>query len=316
MPTNRSCQSSVSGRRPGFTLIELLVVIAIIAILIALLLPAVQAAREAARRAQCKNNMKQLGLALLTYENSRRVFPPGYVASPVGASTTVFGNGFAWSAFILPFMEQEGVYNVLNFNVAASDALNTSASVTDPKAATAIAVFRCPSDQSDPTLAFPPASTSSSTPPQRTYGISNYLGNNGYNNSTAVGLDGFGAFFVNSSVTIRDFRDGLSNTFLSVEDTGSHPATKPNADLVVGTWVAVPDFNPADGTVTATEIGRILKRGTSGATMFPTLLSSHHAGGAHALLGDGTVRFVSDGIDVVILQRLADRRDALTIPQW
>src|SRR5690606_31926257 len=111
----------------GFTLIELLVVIAIIAILIALLLPAVQAAREAARRTQCRNHLKQIGLALHAYESSRRTFPVGYVNAPTASGTPINGNGFAWSAFILPFLEQEGIYNTLSFNVAVNDASNDGA---------------------------------------------------------------------------------------------------------------------------------------------------------------------------------------------
>src|SRR3954453_18720128 len=103
-------------RRPAFTLIELLVVIAIIAVLIALLLPAVQAAREAGRRIQCVNNLKQLGLALFSYEGSHRPFPPGYVSNhnEVGDDT---GPGWAWAAMLLPQVEQVPVYSALNFNL-------------------------------------------------------------------------------------------------------------------------------------------------------------------------------------------------------
>ena len=93
-------------RKKGFTLIELLVVIAIIAILIALLLPAVQAAREAARRTQCKNNMKQLALALHNYHDTNFVFPPGWHG----------GNQVAWGTQLLPYCEFKPIYNLINFN--------------------------------------------------------------------------------------------------------------------------------------------------------------------------------------------------------
>src|SRR5579871_903720 len=93
-------------RRPGFTLIELLVVIAIIAVLIALLLPAVQAAREAARRAQCINNLKQIGLAMHNYESSNGSLPPGVKQSAYGT----------WIVFILPYLEGNPLYNAWNFN--------------------------------------------------------------------------------------------------------------------------------------------------------------------------------------------------------
>lgn len=97
-------------RRRGFTLIELLVVIAIIAILIALLLPAVQQAREAARRTQCKNNLKQMGLALHNYHDNYQFFPNGNVASSAG------GWGLSWYARILPFVDQAPLYNQLTFS--------------------------------------------------------------------------------------------------------------------------------------------------------------------------------------------------------
>ena len=106
----------------GFTLIELLVVIAIIAILIALLLPAVQQAREAARRTQCKNNIKQLGLALHNYHDVNLTFPPGYVLQEGGA---VGAHNWDWSAMILPYIEQSALFNTLDVGqTRPSQALN------------------------------------------------------------------------------------------------------------------------------------------------------------------------------------------------
>ena len=110
-----------SGNRPGFTLIELLVVIAIIAVLIALLLPAVQAAREAARRAQCTNNMKQLGLALQNYQTAQNAFPLGGFPAPISTNPVCcpYGGWGSWSAqaMLLPYVEQTSVYNAANFNL-------------------------------------------------------------------------------------------------------------------------------------------------------------------------------------------------------
>ena len=98
-----------SGRTRGFTLVELLVVIAIIGILVALLLPAIQAAREAARRTQCTNNLKQINLGLNNYHDTFRIFPPG------AWNYANRGNGLAWTVFILPFLEQQTVYEEFEF---------------------------------------------------------------------------------------------------------------------------------------------------------------------------------------------------------
>ena len=132
------------ARQPsGFTLIELLVVIAIIAVLIALLLPAVQSAREAARRVQCVNNLKQIGLALHNYEQAIGVFPPGYVSAVDPTITrrlrpgrrelrigVDLGPGWAWGSMILPYMEQQPLYNSINFNLSVAYAANDTCSLT------------------------------------------------------------------------------------------------------------------------------------------------------------------------------------------
>jgi prepilin-type N-terminal cleavage/methylation domain-containing protein/prepilin-type processing-associated H-X9-DG protein len=143
--------SECYARRRGFTLIELLVVIAIIAVLIALLLPAVQAAREAARRAQCVNNMKQIGLALHNYHDSNGTFPLGGVNSPDGGSTQ-WGAGNAsllsWRALVLPYMEQSTISNAVNFTVgSSSNAADAGAGYTVWM--TSVSSFLCPSDGKD-----------------------------------------------------------------------------------------------------------------------------------------------------------------------
>ena len=143
---------SQSTMARGFTLIELLVVIAIISVLIALLLPAVQSAREAARRAQCVNNLKQIGLALHNYHQAQDIFPPGYVSSinltvvnPCDFDQEMhngvdLGTGWAWGSMILPFLEQQPLYSSINFNLSVAYPDNDTCSLT------ALSVYLCPSD--------------------------------------------------------------------------------------------------------------------------------------------------------------------------
>jgi prepilin-type N-terminal cleavage/methylation domain-containing protein/prepilin-type processing-associated H-X9-DG protein len=206
----------------GFTLIELLVVIAIIAVLISLLLPAVQSAREAARRAQCANNLKQIGLAMHNYVSAHNAFPPGRFNSHIT------GMGNTWGAYsqLLPQLEQTPVYNAFNFNLSPDiDLANTTGAIIF------IATFLCPSDPSPPDYA------------QVNYGMHNYLLNVGnqyplLTNPIAplVGQPN-GVFYENVAVKIAAISDGLSNTIASSETIRSVPglafATNPLNGFVI-----------------------------------------------------------------------------------
>jgi len=140
------------GLRRGFTLIELLVVIAIIAVLIALLLPAVQAAREAARRAQCTNNLKQIGIAMHNYHDQMGSYPPGEITT-VGVTTPNVVDGWglrttelAWRAMILPQMEQSPVYNAINFSIGPNPAADPNSAAQFTAFNTVFTTWLCPSD--------------------------------------------------------------------------------------------------------------------------------------------------------------------------
>jgi prepilin-type N-terminal cleavage/methylation domain-containing protein len=189
--------SAVCRFRRGFTLIELLVVIAIIAILIALLLPAVQQAREAARRTQCRNNLKQIGLALHNYLDAMRVFPPTFCVGP--------GDGGEWSlpARILPYVEQGNIYNTIDFSI---DYNQTSAAFPFGVKAMRIEILQCPSDPNDRQRV-----TSAGVPEHYPLCYTANLGT-WFVYDPTTGRFGDGAFGPNSRTGPRDFTDGMSNT--------------------------------------------------------------------------------------------------------
>ncbi|NLS90981.1 MAG: DUF1559 domain-containing protein [Planctomycetaceae bacterium] len=188
----------VSPQRKGFTLVELLVVIAIIGILIALLLPAVQMAREAARRTQCRNNLKQVGLALHNYLSVHSAFPPVSVVPRDRTSQP-------WSAHtrLLPFIEQENVGNLINWDV------DHEYISKPPVAGIRIAIYQCPSEPND--RARPTAT------------MTHYPLNYGFNEGTWFVYDaasdqgGDGAFVPNRAMKAAEISDGLSNTLAAAE---------------------------------------------------------------------------------------------------
>ena len=241
----------------GFTLIELLVVIAIIGVLVALLLPAVQAAREAARRAQCVNNLKQIGLAISNYENAQGVFPLGAVEyNPSDGTTfcgaqTVDGPGatrdFGMLAFILPAMEQVQVYNAINFDLRSHGfyaSINAGAANTTGLAAT-IASYICPSDQRRTSLfdngpnAFAQTSYFASGGTWNT--LAYYAGPNCWNQDI-----GNGAFDDYTSYPASAFTDGLSGTLFF----GESSRFKNDPDWAFNTWSAIGYFASAIGNST------------------------------------------------------------------
>ena len=290
--------------RKAFTLVELLVVIAIIGILIALLLPAVQAAREAARRSSCTNNMKQIGLGLHMYHDTFKKLPAGWRGyDPSTGQANWFGlPGWAWSASILPYMEQAAVYDgLVHFERSITDPVNDEVRVAE------IATFRCPSDTGDKTFELTdggPSVASVSFPVEMATG--NYIGVFGTvdfhhvcnpSSTDYNGCVGNGSFVLNRQFRFADFRDGLSNTLIVGERSSK---------LAPSTWI---------GVVTGGQHGVARVAGVASyppnsedtpAHYFHNFSSSHPAG-TNFLSGDGSVRLIAETIDEDTFHALTTR---------
>jgi prepilin-type N-terminal cleavage/methylation domain-containing protein/prepilin-type processing-associated H-X9-DG protein len=290
--------------RCGFTLIELLVVIAIIAILIALLLPAVQQAREAARRTQCKNNMKQIGLALHNYHDTFLVFPPGYVyVNENGQSPEAINpqgwNWVGWMVRVMPFVEQTALYNAIQAAGAMDQNQNWMqiTEFTDELATTPLAVYRCPTDTMGPV-----------NTRRGNWGTSNYGCVNGGDFARTDGNPPYtGIMFVNSSVDIGDIADGTSNTAM----VGEREITTPRKNR--GIWPG------ATNNIAWYDIGGVMKNHPNNSLNSPTggaAFSSMHVGGAHFLFADGHVQFLSENMDTSDWERLGKRADGEVLGEF
>ncbi len=323
----------------GFTLIELLVVIAIIAVLIALLLPAVQQAREAARRTQCKNNMKQMGLALHNYEATHRAFPP----ARINISAPLYQG--SWTAMCLPYFDQTPLYNTYNFNLTWTDPGNLPATTAQ------LAMFICPSAPSN--RAKPPSTVllGGYPWPAAGYGLCDYgsmnsvrpayflsnglptppmgIATNTNVPATASKYEWDGGLKKSEATPIRDISDGTSNTILCVEDGGrpqawylNAPGTGTSATTKDGWgWADIDAGYSMDGSIAAgTAVGKANCTVPSGPCALTTAISPYavnmtndsemyafHTGGAHVLMCDGTVRFLSQNISAQTLSALATR---------
>ena len=344
--------------RKAFTLIELLVVIAIIAVLIALLLPAVQQAREAARRTQCKNNMKQMGLAAHNYESSFSRFPSAGEGLNYNVAFTkgIFPTSFFLAA--LPYIDQAPLYNSFNMSAHYSNIANRN---TDgkPFAATKITSFLCPSNAINAAdtlgyglvdympIAYVDLAPTGGTATQPIGGLRDPV----TASSWGSGKDSAFGLFCNK---MADITDGTSNTVCIFEDAGRSSIQaiggKYNQGNVLGgapTWDTTHMCGPtgtqtcpnrwADGdtgngvsgppNATTAPIGIINQNSTptGGPAGCPWSVNncgpndepfSLHTGGCHALLADGSVRFISQNIDTDTIRKLSDRADGGTVSDF
>jgi len=309
-------------RRRGFTLIELLVVIAIIAVLIALLLPAVQQAREAARRSQCKNNIKQLGLALHNYHDTAKMLPPGHIGRCT--TPTLYASGLT---MLLPYIDQAPLYAKYNSSGSATTHASTGLTPTDDPVTngnaavvkTPVQVFLCPSDSGPVMIQYPTAhygisATNTGTGGARTnYDFLATSPHNACENFGSLTATTKCAFGDNSNTSFKDITDGSSNTVLMGETTRT---TYNGAGVTAWGyrgWVMV-GLNMRDYGLNIWAFGAIPPiTGRLGSWSYT---GSLHTGGAHCLLGDGSVRFMSENISATIRRNLAIISDGQVIGDW
>jgi prepilin-type N-terminal cleavage/methylation domain-containing protein len=287
--------------RYAFTLVELLVVIAIIGLLIALLLPAVQAARESARRASCLNNMKQIGLALHNYHDTFKRFPAGWEAfDPATKTPDPEGEpGWGWAARIQEQMEETALADLIELNVPILDPRHDRARVTVMES------FRCPSEPLRDSLFELDAEDGSG--PLTTLAIANYVGVFGtleLDDCEGLGPGnqcfGDGVLYHNSKTNFHDILDGTSQTLIVGERYALHDKS---------TWVgAVSEGEEAFARILG--IADHLPNDPGG--HFDDF-GSHHPGGCHFALADGSVRFISQSISERIYKALCTRAGGETV---
>lgn len=294
--------------RAAFTLIELLVVISIIGLLIALLLPAVHAAREAALRAQCINNLKQIGLALHNYHSSHQTFPPGYVSN-FDASGNDTGPGWGWATMLLPQMEQKPLFDAINFNLSIEVFSNQTSRLA------IVSGFLCPSDSVQPAW-WAMVRTATGTPTQHICQVapSNYVGVYG---TSDPGIDGDGIFFRDGNIGLRDITDGTSQTIAVGER--SHQLGEATWTGSITNAVLFPVDNDGIGYPRA-EAGPGMILGHAGGRLGPgdpngevNQFYSRHAGGVNFLFADGHIGFLKTTMVYATFRALATRAGGETI---
>lgn len=294
----KSSKSNSRTFHRGFTLVELLVVIAIIGILVGLLLPAVQAAREAARRAQCMNNVRQLGLGVSNYESAFKRFPSGWTDF---RKTTK--PGWSVSHSLLPFIEQSNIANAIDANFPIDAPANK------PYLQTVIPTFICPSDPLSSTFQIAEHEEGDHDHEEeeghgghnvdegpKLFPIAkcNYVGVFGTLEIDEAPYAGDGTFFGNSRIRISELTDGVSNTFIYGERSSKLGGSLWHG-YISDAAVAAARFLGTTDHVPNSREGHFDD------------FSSYHTGGTHFVFGDCSTRFLSNSIDLEVFQSLATR---------
>jgi prepilin-type N-terminal cleavage/methylation domain-containing protein len=298
------------NKKRGFTLVELLTVIAIIGVLVALLLPAIQASREASRRTDCMNNLKQLGTGLLSFEAANRKFPAGQRWS--GPRSLPGTYAIAWSAIILPFIEQTTVADRLDFKVPFTDPKNL------PVSTQVLPIYLCPSNASvEDHRSWDGHLYNLGGLPGEGLACLDYLGISGPDKDTKnpltkefygrqrgilIGTKGFpnGDKLTDPpSVKASDVTDGLSNTTWLTECTGRGVALESGEiDALHGAWASGNNVTHIDKGVNETQIPK---------AWYDERIHADHPGGAHFVLCDGSVHFLSADTSEKVIRSMCSR---------
>ena len=292
---------SFHAPRRGFTLIELLVVIAIIGTLVALLMPAVQAARSAARRTQHRNNLHQIGLALLNYHDTSSVFPPGWIGVSGGMHDVEGPSGVCWATLILPFLEQRPIFDRFDLRLPITDPLNLNFANDVDISST----YRNPSDRGPRVWTIYDEATGMN--PLVELPTSNYVASYGTTELEDCGgqpagfqCQGNGVFYHNSRVRLGDISDGASNTYL----IGERKSDKNQSPQWFSTWLGVV---PGGEEAFARVLG-VSDHTPNHPNSHLDDFSSPEDAGVSFMFGDGRVRFITETIDDALYKHLATRR--------
>ncbi|WP_206028662.1 DUF1559 domain-containing protein [Thalassoroseus pseudoceratinae] len=341
-------------RRNAFTLIELLVVIAIIAILIALLLPAVQQARESARRTQCKNNLKQLGIAMHNHHDVVGAFPMGGTndRAPHGTNTTTSGWGSSWMVYLLPYIEQDNMFSQMRFTNGQSGWGSNARHNVDVARGVTIEGYRCPSSPLPDFVASAYQVGANAIMMPNYVGIAGadhnliagYTNSNQQDNGGSAGccsgglISSAGTLFPLEAVSFKDMADGSTNVMVISEHGDfletlngtlvAWTATGPHGFIIGAHGASGPPpsyggdrrafnmttvryrINQKTGWPDGGDCGSV---GVCSNTGQNIPLNSAHPGGVQVLLGDGSVRFLSDSTDTETLAMLAIRNDGRVV---